>query len=237
MKIQDSALIALLWTGMASANIGRGITGHVQQTKRSLHGHGSRRSHQHDHHHHNLQARASSPTTEKQAAAIKSAKDQCTPYYLPAINDLVPHFPTVWTVADIVANDTQALAVFNAISASGTIPSDIQPRGTPPASHSGEGIETGYDVSTDPDCYWTATGCSIPKHSGLLQDITTCAEPHTWGYTLDDGPNCTHNALYDYWKKIGQKASLMYIGSNVMDWPLQAQRGIVDGHHICVHVS
>ncbi len=27
----------------------------------------------------------------------------------------------------------------------------------------------------------------------------------------------------------------MYIGSNVIDWPLEAQRGIVDGHHICVH--
>lgn len=27
----------------------------------------------------------------------------------------------------------------------------------------------------------------------------------------------------------------MYIGSNVLDWPLEAQRGIVDGHHICVH--
>ena len=26
-----------------------------------------------------------------------------------------------------------------------------------------------------------------------------------------------------------------YIGSNVMDWPLQAMRGIEDGHQICVH--
>lgn len=232
-KLQVSALTVLLWTiTLVTANIGRGITGHIQQTKRSIHGHGSRRSH-----HQHLNARASSPTTEKQAAAIKSAKDQCTPYYLESINALVPHFPTVWTVADIVANDTQALAVFNAITSSGTIPSDIEPRGTPPASHSGEGVLTGYDVSSDPDCYWTATGCSKPKHSGILQDITTCQEPHTWGYTLDDGPNCTHNALYDYWQKVGQKASLMYIGSNVMDWPLQAQRGIVDGHHICVHVS
>ena len=28
---------------------------------------------------------------------------------------------------------------------------------------------------------------------------------------------------------------MFYIGSNVLDWPLEAQRGIVDGHHICVH--
>ena len=28
---------------------------------------------------------------------------------------------------------------------------------------------------------------------------------------------------------------MFYIGSNVMDWPMQAQRGLVDGHHICSH--
>jgi len=26
-----------------------------------------------------------------------------------------------------------------------------------------------------------------------------------------------------------------YIGSNVIDWPLQAMRGLADGHQICVH--
>lgn len=64
-----------------------------------------------------------------------------------------------------------------------------------------------------------------------------CALPRTatWGYTFDDGPNCTHNSLYDYWAQQKQKVSLMYIGSNVLDWPLEAQRGISDGHHICVH--
>ena len=27
---------------------------------------------------------------------------------------------------------------------------------------------------------------------------------------------------------------MLYIGSNVMDWPLEAQRGLADGHEICV---
>jgi hypothetical protein len=27
---------------------------------------------------------------------------------------------------------------------------------------------------------------------------------------------------------------MFYIGSNVMDWPLQAQRALADGHQICV---
>lgn len=28
---------------------------------------------------------------------------------------------------------------------------------------------------------------------------------------------------------------MFYIGSNVMDWPLQAQDAITDGHEICLH--
>jgi Polysaccharide deacetylase len=53
------------------------------------------------------------------------------------------------------------------------------------------------------------------------------------GYAFDDGPNCTHNAFYDYLSSEKQKATMFYIGSNVLDWPLEAQRGIADGHEIC----
>ena len=28
--------------------------------------------------------------------------------------------------------------------------------------------------------------------------------------------------------------AMFYIGSNVMNWPLEAQRGVTDGHEICV---
>lgn len=38
--------------------------------------------------------------------------------------------------------------------------------------------------------------CDTPDAStGLVPDITRCEEPSTWGYTLDDGPNATHNAV------------------------------------------
>jgi len=53
------------------------------------------------------------------------------------------------------------------------------------------------------------------------------------GYAFDDGPNCTHNAFYDFLASNNQKATMFYIGSNVMDWPYEAQRGLVDGHEIC----
>ena len=58
-------------------------------------------------------------------------------------------------------------------------------------------------------------------------------EPNTMGYAFDDGPNCTHNSFYNFLASQNQKATMMYIGSNVMDWPLEAQRAIADGHEIC----
>jgi peptidoglycan/xylan/chitin deacetylase (PgdA/CDA1 family) len=57
----------------------------------------------------------------------------------------------------------------------------------------------------------------------------------TLGLTYDDGPNCSHNAFYDFLQQQKLKASMFYIGSNVYDWPYQAQRGVKDGHHIAVH--
>jgi peptidoglycan/xylan/chitin deacetylase (PgdA/CDA1 family) len=52
---------------------------------------------------------------------------------------------------------------------------------------------------------------------------------------FDDGPNCSHNAFYEFLREQNQKATMFYIGSNVMDWPLQAQDAITDGHEICIH--
>lgn len=46
---------------------------------------------------------------------------------------------------------------------------------------------------------------------------------------------CSIDAYYDYLRQANQKATLFYIGSNVIDWPLEAQRGLADGHEICAH--
>jgi len=81
---------------------------------------------------------------------------------------------------------------------------------------------------------WTATQCAQPKHAGIPHDLTKIPEPKTLGYTFDDGPNCTHNAFYNYLASQNQKATLFYIGSNVIDWPLEAQRGLADGHQLCM---
>ncbi|KAF8175420.1 hypothetical protein K438DRAFT_1771044 [Mycena galopus ATCC 62051] len=45
---------------------------------------------------------------------------------------------------------------------------------------------------------------------------------------------CYDNAFYDCLTARGQLATMFHIGSNVMDWPLEAQRTVADGHQICV---
>lgn len=89
---------------------------------------------------------------------------------------------------------------------------------------------------SDPDCWWSWQGCTTPNAAlGIPADLTILPEPNTIGLTLDDGPNCSQNALFEYLRQQNQKVSLYYIGSNVLGWPLQALRAFQDGHEICVH--
>jgi Polysaccharide deacetylase len=53
------------------------------------------------------------------------------------------------------------------------------------------------------------------------------------GYGFDDGPNCAHNVFYDYLQSQNRKATMFYVVSNVMVWPLETQRALADGHEIC----
>ncbi|KAG1055950.1 hypothetical protein G6F43_002131 [Rhizopus delemar] len=94
---------------------------------------------------------------------------------------------------------------------------------------------TGYDTATDPACWWSSTTCKKPKAEGINADLYECPEPDVWGLTFDDGPNCSHNAFYDYLEQNKQKASMFYIGSNVINWPYGALRGVKDGHHLAGH--
>lgn len=97
-------------------------------------------------------------------------------------------------------------------------------------------VEGGAPEQGDPNCWWSSTKCTQPKpETGLQPDITTMPEPETWGFGFDDGPNCSHNALYNFLNKENQRATMFFIGSNVIDWPLQAIRAKNDGHEICVH--
>ena len=98
--------------------------------------------------------------------------------------------------------------------------------------------KAGYDIAKDPDCWWTATNCTWPRNKGLIfPDVTDCSRRY-WDpavLTIDGGPNCSHNALYDFLNEREVNVTLFYVGSNVVNWPLQAQRGIVDGQDLCVN--
>ncbi|PPR00737.1 hypothetical protein CVT24_000943 [Panaeolus cyanescens] len=152
---------------------------------------------------------------------------ECSAYYYAPVGNAVASFPTIWQPATIMPSDTNAQAKWESIKQ--YIP-DIAPKGNTDGNF--DGVVYPAD---DPDCWWTATKCVTPKAQGIPADIAIMPEPRTLGYGFDDGPNCTHNAFYDYLKSQNQKATMFFIGSNVMNWPLEAQRAITDGHEVCVH--
>jgi peptidoglycan/xylan/chitin deacetylase (PgdA/CDA1 family) len=169
-------------------------------------------------------------TTEAGEAAIADPNAECAAYsYAPVISQLA-NFPTT-RPAIILPSDTVALAKWNSIQAS--IPTNIPVKGNVDGDFST--FTPTYDGATDPDCWWTYNKCTTPKLANLKPDIANMPEPMTLGYGFDDGPNCSHNAFYDFLTEQKQKATMFYIGINVQNHPLEAQRAVADGHEICVH--
>ncbi|TFY73368.1 hypothetical protein EWM64_g10644 [Hericium alpestre] len=168
-------------------------------------------------------------TTEQGEAQITDGNQECTPYFYAPSGNAIHNFPPIWTPATILSNDTEAMQKWQNISSS--VPTNIQPKGTNQGNFTG----VNYDIANDPDCWWSAHQCTTPKLAGLAPDVSNVPEPKTMGYGFDDGPNCSHNAFYDFLQQQNQKATMFFIGSNVMDWPLEAQRALTDGHEICVH--
>ncbi|KAI8394321.1 uncharacterized protein BYT42DRAFT_487665 [Radiomyces spectabilis] len=113
----------------------------------------------------------------------------------------------------------------------------------------GDLITDNYDEDKDPYCWWSDTNCVKPKVSYLPEDIYMCPNVGDWGLTYDDGPfNPNHEKgplnddkwaepqLYNWLAEHGnQKATLFYIGSNVVTFPEAAKRGLNHGHYLCSH--
>ncbi|KAJ6602840.1 carbohydrate esterase family 4 protein [Mycena vulgaris] len=174
-------------------------------------------------------AHAQDRTTEAEEAAIEDPTAECAPYFYAPVSNAIPSFPTISQNATaILPNDSVARAKFASFSAN--IP-NIAPRGTLGGDFSG----VTYDDAADPDCWWTQTQCTTPKLAGVKADIVAVPEPRTLGYGFDDGPFCGHNRFYNFLASKQQKATMYFIGTNVMNFPLEAQRAVADGHEICVH--
>jgi hypothetical protein len=189
------------------------------------------------------------------SAVFPDPNQECTAYSYAPVKAQLGAFPTIWQPATILPNDTEALAKWQSIQA--MVPTNISVKGTMAGNFSN--FTPTYNP-TDPDCWWTFDKCVVPKLPGLPPDVATLPEPASLGYGFDDGPNCSHNVFYNYLASQNQTASklsfinydthrspfvadgilttsgMFYIGSNVMDWPLEAQRGLADGHHICVRM-
>jgi len=173
-------------------------------------------------------ARPQGHTSEQSEAQISDPNAECTVYSYPPVSQAISQFPAIWQPATLLASDSAGQAFWANISAG--VP-NIAPKG----QLNGSTINETYNAAADPDCWWTATKCTTPKIAGLPSDVSSVPEPRVMGYGFDDGPNCTHNVFYDFLASENQKATLYYIGSNVMDWPLEGQRGVADGHEICAH--
>ncbi|CEG71429.1 Putative Chitin deacetylase 2 [Rhizopus microsporus] len=157
--------------------------------------------------------------------------EECT-YYQPPVAWNKADWPNSWEIA--TSNGMNKSAEFQALYNS--IDWSKAPNFPVRKLTAAGGLDmTGYDTATDPACWWSSTTCKTPKTSGINADIYACPEPDVWGLTFDDGPNCSHNAFYDYLEQNKLKASMFYIGSNVMNWPYGAQRGVKDGHHLAGH--
>ncbi|KAI9496536.1 hypothetical protein BDB00DRAFT_953048 [Zychaea mexicana] len=106
---------------------------------------------------------------------------------------------------------------------------------------------TTYDTESDPHCWWSSTLCKKPKLDYIPEDVSYCPHAGDWGLNYDDGPyrvwsededekKYEEPRLYNFLiEQDKQKATLFFIGSNVMTFPEAAQRAFSDGHTICSH--
>ncbi|KAJ6562532.1 hypothetical protein B0H19DRAFT_1144879 [Mycena capillaripes] len=174
---------------------------------------------------------ARAENTEEQQAAITDPTAECVPYTIALLQNAASSLPPIGQrpVAGVLANDAAGQAKWNAMKAN--IP-NIPPTGT--AGVFANNSLSSYSA-TDPNCWWTFGQCVTPKLAGLKPDIASVPEPRSLGYGFDDGPNCSHNAFYDYLMSQNQKATMYFIGVNVYQQPLEAQRAVDDGHEVCVH--
>ncbi|KAL7313693.1 hypothetical protein PS15m_007405 [Mucor circinelloides] len=153
---------------------------------------------------------------------------------LPTVNFSTTAYPEGWKSPSTTSPEVQA--VIKALDWSKVPGSAVRK-----ADSKGDLSMSGYDSSSDPDCWWSASGCVKSKNASIPADVAACPQAGDWGLTYDDGP-LTADAgewaepnLYDFLAKENQKAALFYIGSNVIAAPAAAQRALADGHTLCVH--
>ncbi|KAI9478330.1 MAG: hypothetical protein EXX96DRAFT_524781 [Benjaminiella poitrasii] len=151
-------------------------------------------------------------------------------------------YPDPWESPDVKHSEVQAIVKM--------INWDLVPKNKVRKTKKDDLVFKGYNEDEDPDCWWSANMCVTPKVSYLPPDYYTCPTKGEWGLTYDDGPFNLRDdddkdaakenpyaepALYNYLAKEDLKATLFYIGSNVVTYPAAARRALADGHTLCSH--
>ncbi|OBZ90998.1 Chitin deacetylase [Choanephora cucurbitarum] len=148
-------------------------------------------------------------------------------------------YPEPWAAPDV--NHPEVKKVIAAIDWSKVPKAAVRKN-----NKNGDIIFKGYPNS-DPDCWWSQSGCTKPKLSYLPEDVHYCPTPGDWGLNYDDGPfnlggedkeldKWAEPELYNFLaENNNQKATLFYIGSNVVTYPEAAKRAINHGHVLCSH--
>ncbi|KAI9286469.1 hypothetical protein BC943DRAFT_320763 [Umbelopsis sp. AD052] len=170
--------------------------------------------------------------------AVPSAGAAVPSGALPAVTLSATDYPTPWEVPPTNSTGVQA-----AIAAIDWTKVPAAPVRT--ANANGDLTFTGYDANADPYCWWSDSNCVKPKVDYLPSDIYNCPNPGDWGLSYDDGPlnpatpgkadQWAEPQLYDFLAAHNQKATLFYIGSNLLTFPAAGQRALADGLTICVH--
>ena len=102
---------------------------------------------------------------------------ECT-YYNSEYTVNPAEWPTIWDIATSNNMNTsqEFQDLYNSIDWA-TAPNVAVRKSSPTG-----GLDmTGYDTANDPDCWWSSSQCTKPKHQGCNADIVSCPEPGTWG--------------------------------------------------------
>ncbi|KAI8067632.1 uncharacterized protein B0P05DRAFT_475337 [Gilbertella persicaria] len=149
-------------------------------------------------------------------------------------------YPEPWAAPDVKHAEVQK--VIKAIDWSKVPKAPVRK-----TNKNGDIVFTGYDEGKDPHCWWSDTGCTKPKLDYIPEDVHHCPNPGDWGLNYDDGPYNLQgeDKEFDKWaepelynflaKHNNQKATLFYIGSNVVTYPEAAKRALNHGHVLCSH--
>jgi hypothetical protein len=103
---------------------------------------------------------AATPVLAQTPATPQSTASACPPYYDAASGPYIHNFPTVWTPATLLANDSAGQAMWNSIA--GSIP-NIAPKG----QLNGSTINVTYNNGADPDCCESLFHTSPTRHAAL----------------------------------------------------------------------